>query len=109
MTFGSPVVLATLFLEDDDLIALLLFQHFSGDTCAVDQRCADRQALAVVHCQDFAQLDSGAGIAVQFFDGKNIVFRNAVLFSAGFDHCVHYFFRLSFPCSGQPARPTRQV
>ena len=86
-----------------------LKQGHENNARAVDQRCADRQPLAVVHRQDFAQLDAGPGIAVQLFDGQNVVFRNAVLLTAGFDHCVHCLFRPSFPCSCPPDRPAKRI
>ena len=95
MAFRATVILTALFLEDEDLFALFLFQHRRCDARAIDHRRTDRQALAVIYCQNLFKFDNRAGFTVEFFDRQNIVFGDAVLLTACFDHCVHGCYPLS--------------
>ena len=88
MTALAVGVLAALFLEGDDLLALAMFDDFAGDRGALDQRRTQLGAVAAQH-QNFAEGQLGADIAGQAFHRQDGVLGHFILFSAGADDRIH--------------------
>ena len=89
MSFGDPRILPPALLEDDDLLAARLLQHGGGHRGAGHGRRANRHIVAVTDHQNLIQGNLGACLGRQLFHLNDVVRRDFVLFSAGFDHCEH--------------------
>src|SRR3954453_22022565 len=89
MAVLAPVVLPPLFLEHDDLVGAALLDQGGADRGTVEQRRAGRDAGAVADHQHLAELERGAGFAIELLDGDHIVLGDRVLLAAGADHCKH--------------------
>src|ERR1700732_4270417 len=85
----APVILPPLLLEDDDLAGAALLDEGGADRGAGQEGRAGRDIGAVADHQHFAELDHGAGLAVELLDRDHIVLGNRVLLAAGADHCKH--------------------
>src|ERR1700760_3993013 len=88
MTTLAAVVLAAPELEDDDLLRAVLRHDLGRDLRALHEGLADRDLVAADH-QHFLERDARADIAGELLDAEAVAFRNAVLLTAGLDHCVH--------------------
>ena len=56
MSFPALVAFAPLFLEDDDLLILLVLQNLGGHGSAFDGRCAEGWFAVVDNHEDFVDL-----------------------------------------------------
>src|SRR6516225_256346 len=81
MPLLAAIVGATLLLEDDDLVAALLLQHFRRDQCPGDQGTAGFGAVAAEQ-EHLAELDDVARLARNALDLDNVVRCHAILLAA---------------------------
>ena len=93
MALGPPVVLATLLLEDEDLVGARLLEDGSLDRGLLDEGCADGGGLALLaDHHHVAQFHAFSGLTGQLFHADHVVLGDTVLFSAGLDDCEHCSF-----------------
>ena len=93
MAVFATVVLAAFLFEDDDLVVFLVLENGCTDESAGDEGRADFCAAAVAEQHDFFKLDGGTCFTGEQLDFDDIVLLDAVLFSTGFDDCVHSYDR----------------
>ena len=86
---SAAVVLAALFLEDDDFFAATLIEDRGCNTRAVNQWRTHCRNLTVVEHQHLIKLNLVTSQSGEPFDDNNVVFGNAILLAAGFDDCIH--------------------
>jgi hypothetical protein len=101
MTARTLGVLTTTLLEGDDLLAAIVFDNFSLNGCACNERCAELCVSANADHENFGEFYSCASVCFQLFDSQNVVGRYAVLLTAGLDDCEHF---LSFHVRSGSAR-----
>src|SRR5690348_6935107 len=87
----AQVVLTPPEFHDGYLGALAVANHGGDDLAPREQRLAELHVGALAHEQHLAELDRGAGLRVELLDAQHAVFGDAILLSAGGDHCVHRF------------------
>src|SRR5689334_16999237 len=92
----AQVVLATAELDDDFLLALAVLLDGGRDLAALEQRRTNLDVVAVTDEQDFAELNCGARLAVEFLDLEDGAVLDPILFAARGDDRVH------LDCSGKP-------
>src|SRR6185312_7483879 len=85
----AQVVLAPAELDHRYLGALAVANHGGDHFAPHDQRITELDAGTLADEQDLAELDRGAGLGVELLDTQHAVFGDAILLSAGGDHCVH--------------------
>src|SRR5581483_108104 len=83
------VMLASPELHHRYLGALAVANHGGHHFASRDQRIAQLHTGALADEQDLAELDRGTGLGVELLDTQHAVFGDAILLSAGGDHCVH--------------------
>src|SRR6185437_5444348 len=83
------VVLTPPELHHRYLGALAVANHGGDHFAARDQRIAELHTGALADQQDLAELDRGASLSVELLDTQHAVLGDAILLSAGGDHCVH--------------------
>ena len=88
MALAAAVVGLSLVLEDTDLAFLTLFKNLACylGTCYVGLANLD---VISGNQKNFIKSYFSAFFNVQLFAGNNLAFFNNVLFSTGFDNCVH--------------------
>ena len=84
------VVLATLLLEDDDLLALPLLDDLASYVRAFDRRSADVSLVAVRAEDDVVEGDFRAGVTSQTGNSDGFSGLGAELFAAGSDDRVSH-------------------
>jgi hypothetical protein len=89
MAGAAAVALLVLILEDDDLLALHVAQHFYEYLRTRDEWRADQRTLAASDQQDFAKLDLAAHLGVQQRELYYLPLFDAVLHPAVSDNRVH--------------------
>jgi hypothetical protein len=93
MAVLAAIVLTALFLEDDNFVAFLVLDDRRANACAREEGRADFCAAAATEEENFFQLDGRTFFAVEQLDFNDIVFLDAVLFTACLDDCVHSYDR----------------
>ena len=88
----APVLLAPVFLEDEDFRASGLVEHGGGDRSAGDRRGTDGLAFPATYREHIVEDDRLAGLAAELLDQYNIIFGDPVLLAAGANHCEHRFY-----------------
>src|SRR5579885_135212 len=89
VTLLPQVMLAASELHHGYLGALAVANHGGDHFAPRNQRVAELHVGAFAHEQYLAELDRGAGLGVELLDAQHTVFADAILLSAGGDHCVH--------------------
>ena len=87
IAFGFVEALTTLELEGDAFLAAVVVEHGCLDACAVYDGCANLDVSAFAD-DERCELEHGALIEVEILDIEFVALLDAVLFTAGFDHCV---------------------
>ncbi len=106
MAFGAAVVLTAALLEDLDLLVLADVQHVGGHRRAIDSRSADQRVAFAADHQHFVKRDHIAGFRAELLNAQDVAFGDAVLLTAGLDHCIHdHVPFLPEPYLRKPARP----
>ncbi len=85
----AAAVLPAALLEDDHLVEPVLRDDGGGDGGASHDGGADRDAGFGADGQDVGESNGFAGLAREFLDLQDGVWRDAVLLSAGADDCEH--------------------
>ena len=88
MTLATTVVGLSFVFENTNLSAFTLFQNLASNLCACNGWLTDLYAVAGYE-KNFIKSYFCACFNVQFFNGNDFAFFNAVLFTTGFDNCVH--------------------
>lgn len=89
MAVFTAIVLTTLLFEDDDFIVFDLVDNSCLDRSARHGGGADLGIAFGADEQDLIKRDGVAFFSFQQFDMQNVVFLDAILFSTGFNDCVH--------------------
>ena len=84
----AAIVLLALVLEDTDLFAAQLADDLTGHGSALDHGVADRNGLAGEH--HYREGHDVARFVVQLLHIDGIALRNAILFAASANNCVHF-------------------
>ena len=108
MTADALGILAAALLEGENLAGAALIDDFGDDHGAVHEGRADGGGFAFADHENFGEFDGSAGVALEAFDGENVVGGNAVLLATGLDDCEHRFF-LSCSVRLYPLRPENPV
>src|SRR5262249_21702972 len=87
VTAAASVVLATLLLEDEDLLVAELGDDLAPDRDALDQWRADPDRVAAGE-QHLGELDRAAGLAVELLDADERPGLDPVLLASGADDGV---------------------
>lgn len=87
IALGLVVALAPLELEGDALFAAVLIDDLCGDRSAINGRGADLEGFTFTD-HEGVELHFGINIGIELLDVETSSFLNAVLLTAGFDHCV---------------------
>ena len=83
----ATVLLTTLELEDDKLLATVLSDNFARNLSALNQGAAKLGSVAAKE-KNFVECDLVACGAIDLFDSKGIALCDSVLPAAGADNCV---------------------
>src|SRR5690625_269591 len=89
MAHGTTVVLATLLLEDDDLLVAGLLDDLRAYHGAGHGRRADGHPIVAADQQHLFKLQAGPSLSGQALDLEHLVLGDPIMLAAGFDHCVH--------------------
>ena len=89
MALRPPVLFPPLLLEDKDLVRLEIFHDLGLDRRPGDVRGPDEDLALVLYQQDPVEDDRPALFDAELLDVEDVAFPDAVLLSAGFDHCIH--------------------
>ena len=102
MTILLAIVLATLHLENDDLVTLYKWVHnLTYYFSAIYGRCANLYCSIVIHEQYLLKLNSLAFLYVlHVVDEELCSFCSLKLLTVNFYNCVHYFLLNGFPLRG---------
>src|SRR6478735_10317056 len=84
---GLVETLAALEFEGNALGSAVLVDHLCGHGSTFHERSADFHGIPFADEQN-VKLDFGIDFGIELFDVELGAFLNAVLFTAGFDHCV---------------------
>ena len=87
MTLATTVVGLSFVFENTNLSAFPLFQNLASNLRACNGWLTDLYAVAGYE-KNFIKSYFCACFNVQFFNGNDFAFFNAVLFTTGFDNCV---------------------
>jgi hypothetical protein len=87
-TFGLVESLAALEFESDAFRATELADDLRGDGRTGDGRSTDLHAVAFADEKNLVKGDFGIDGNVELLDVEFVALLDAVLFTAGFDHCV---------------------
>jgi len=87
-TDGLVETLAALELEGNAFRPTVLSNHLGLNGSTSNGRCADLYAVAFANEKDLVEGDFGIDCEVELLDIEFVAFLNAVLLTAGFDHCV---------------------
>ena len=90
MAHKKGVVLTTLHLEDDDLVALALLYDLARDVRALEPWRTDVRLVAVGTQDDVVKGDLCASIAWKARNSDRFAGFGAVLLPAGSDNCVSH-------------------
>lgn len=85
---GLVVPLTALELECDTLFTAVLLDDLGGDAGAVNNRSAHFGVGSVIDEENFAELDFVVSGHRKLVDTDGVAFRDAILFTAGFENCV---------------------
>ena len=96
MTLGAAVILAAALLEDDDLAGAIGVEQFADHLGTVNHRRANGHAFITTKHEHGTERQGVAGLAFKLLDTNFVAGCNAVLLTAGLDHCKH---DLCFLCS----------
>ena len=88
MTDGAVIPLATLELESDNLVILVLIDNLGLDTGSGNEGGAKGYLVAVHNEENVAEGGLFAGFDSELLDTQNVSLGDAVLFAAGLDDCV---------------------
>ncbi len=86
----AAIVLAALFLKDNQLARAVLRDDFRRDFGARDHRGSDGHLAVFAQHQNFRQLDGLSGFSGKLFDLNGITLGNFVLLAAGLYDCEHF-------------------
>jgi hypothetical protein len=95
--FGEPLAMALAFhrvftateFDDGNFIATAVAEDFSLNAGATHNGRADANVVALTDQQHLVKGHCGAGFSFNFFKAKHFTFKDAVLFAARYDNCVH--------------------
>ena len=87
-TLGAVVALTLLELEDEDLLALVLFDDLGGDLLVLEGGRVNDGLLAVVQ-EENVELDRIARLRVELLDVENVALGNLILLATSCYDCVH--------------------
>jgi hypothetical protein len=94
MAAFPAVILAALFLENNDLGGACLPDDGGLNAGARDHGGADGGFFTIINIKNFVNFKAIALISIDFFDQNLVVFFNFVLFAACADYCEH----INHPC-----------
>src|SRR5712691_3100201 len=97
MTLLTPIIVPSLFLEDDDLFGAPLLDHGGADQGAVEQWRAGRDLGPFADHQHLGEFNRRARLGRKLLDRDDVVLGDLVLLAAGPDHCEHDTRRCSLP------------
>ena len=89
MAVFAAIVLTAFLFEDDDLVVFFLVEHGGLDACARNCRRTDFSAAGAADEQNMVERDRAALGCVEQLDFNDVVFRDAILLTTGFNDCVH--------------------
>ena len=89
MALTTAIVLLGLVLEDQNLLALAVLHHVSGDGSALHNGSAESGVVAIQNSQNLVEGDGVAGFDIQLLDVEGIALGHLILLAAGHDDCVH--------------------
>lgn len=90
MSFLSAISLFALVFVNNDLVATALFLDFSLNNGPLNVRRADFDVFVLCDQQDLIELHGLSHVrSLQKLVLQHHTFVHAVLFPAGFDHCIH--------------------
>src|SRR6185312_14582194 len=89
MAVLAAAVLPAALLEDDDLVEPVVRDHGRRDRGARHGRRAERQRALGTHGEHVGERDRRTRLGLQLLHLEHGVWRDAVLLSAGADHCEH--------------------
>src|SRR5260370_19335339 len=95
---GSLVLFLALELEDDHFVAAPVTGNRALHAGFTQSGAGDQFIRVVHHGQHAAERDLRANVARERFHLDHVARSNAVLLSAGFNHCIHNCPRLSLKC-----------
>ena len=87
IALGLVVALAPLELEGDALFAAVLIDDLCGDRSAINGGGANFERFTFADHEGI-EFHFGIDIGIKLLDVETSSFLNAVLLTAGFDHCV---------------------
>src|SRR6185369_4459997 len=98
MALTTPVVLAALLLEDEDLFRLLLADDLTDDAPAFEERLTDLQPAARGRQEDVGEYALGARLAVELLETDRLAGLHPVLLPSGTnDGVVHAYLSRGEP------------
>src|SRR5688572_19299895 len=100
MPLLATVILASLPLEDDDLLVLAMADDFARDRRTAHSRIADLQIVAISRNENIVEGDLVAGLRIQRRDPDRLTGFGAELLPAGTNNRVH-----DFQCKNLGYRP----
>lgn len=77
--------------ECDTFFTTVLLDDLSGNACSVYGWCANLGVRTVAHEENFAKINFFVSSDRELINTDCVAFRDAVLFSAGFENCVGHF------------------
>jgi len=87
---GFLVIAFSFFhLEDDDLVSFCLTHYFAGYLGALNDGPADPDVIVFADHQNLVKNDPITFCAIYLLDGHHVSFRDPLLLSACFYHCIH--------------------
>src|SRR3978361_78386 len=90
MSDGPVITFPAAIFESDAFLVLTLFDDFSRDGRAFDQRRAVGQVFTVAMEQDIREDTFFANFSIKEVDIDDVSFCDAMLSAAGFDNCVSH-------------------
>ena len=88
MTLTTTIVGFSLVFENTDFLFLALFENLGGYLSTCNGGLANLNIITGYE-KNFVKSYFSAFFSVQFFYGDNLTFFNTVLFTTGFNDCVH--------------------
>ncbi len=88
MTLTTTIVGLSLVFENTDFLFLALFKNLAGYFSTCNGGLANLYFITGNE-KNFVKSYFSTFFSVQFFDGNNLTFFDTVLFTTGFNDCVH--------------------
>ena len=102
MTILLTIVLATLHLENDDLVTLYKWVHnLTYYFCTIYGRCTNLDCSVIIHEQYFLKLNRLALLSVLHVMDEELCSLSCLeLLTVNFYDCVHFYLLNGFPLRG---------